>query len=190
MKPGTVIPVVYTRSIRQLVVAGIAALAATANILAAGTVTIDSDISPMVPQSEVLAHVDLSTPINTVFILPLRDPVGAENYATHVNTPGDPLYQQYLTPEQFGAKFGPSEADYDVVLTWAKSNGLQPGELSRSRTTLSLNGTAAQFETLLQTRINNYRAPDGRLYYSAAIAPTVPETVAPQVKGYHRNLQL
>ena len=136
----------------------------------------------MVPKSEVLAHVDLSTPINSVFVLPLRDPIGAADYAIRVNTPGDPLYQQFLTPEQFGAKFGPSEADYDAVLTWAKSNGLQPGELSRSRTTLSLNGTAAQFETL-QTRINNYRAPDGRLYYSAAIAPSIPETVAPQVKG-------
>ena len=76
MKPGTAIPVVYTRSARQLFVAGIAAFAATANILAAGSVTIDSDTSPMVPKSEVLAHVDLSTPINTVFVLPLRDPVG------------------------------------------------------------------------------------------------------------------
>jgi subtilase family serine protease len=149
MKPGTVIRVVYTRSARQLFVAGIVAFVATANTLAAGSVTIDSDISPMVLKSEVLAHVDLGTPINTVLVLPLRDPVGAENYAMRVNTPGDPLYQQFLTPEQFGAKFGPSEADYDVVLTWAKSNGLQPGELSRSRTTLSLNGTAAQFEALL-----------------------------------------
>jgi subtilase family serine protease len=183
MKPNTVIPVVYTRSVRQLVVAGIAAFAATANTLAAGSVTIDSDISPMVPTSEVLAHVDLSTPINSVFVLPLRDPIAAENYAIRVNTPGDPLYQQFLTPEQFGAKFGPSETDHDAVLTWAKSNGLQLGELSRSKTTLSLNGTAAQFEALLQTRINNYRAPDGRLYYSAAIAPSIPETVAPQVRG-------
>ena len=183
MKPGTAIPVVYTRSARRLFVASIAAFVATANTLAAGSVTIDSDISPMLPKSEVLAHVDLNLPVNTVFVLPLRDPIGAENYAMRVNTPGDPLYQQYLTPEQFGAKFGPSEADYDAVLAWAKTNGLQPGELSRSRTTLSLNGTAAQFEALLQTRINNYRAPDGTLFYSAAIAPTVPETVAPQVKG-------
>jgi subtilase family serine protease len=48
---------------------------------------------------------------------------------------------------------------------------------------LSLSGTAAQFEALLQTRINNYRGPDGRLYYSAAIAPSVPETIAPRVKS-------
>ena len=89
MKPGTVIPVVYTRSVRQLVVAGIAAFAATANTLTAGNVTIESDISPMVQKSEVLAHVALS--VNTVFVLPLRDPVGAENYAMRVNTPGDPL---------------------------------------------------------------------------------------------------
>src|SRR5258708_30826445 len=105
MNSGTVIPVVYTRSVRQLVVAGIAAFAVTANTLAAGNVTIESDISPMVPKSEVLAHVDLNLPVNTVFVLPLRDPVGAENYAMRVNTPRHPLYPQFLTPDQFRPKF-------------------------------------------------------------------------------------
>ena len=178
----TVVEELYTRSVRQLAVLGIAAFTG-ANALAAGSILIDSDISPMLSKSEVLAHVDLNMPINTVFVLPLKDPAGAESYAMRVNTPGDPLYQQYLTPEEFGAKFGPSETDYDAVLTWATGNGLKPGEPSRSRTTLSLNGTAAQFEALLQTRINNYRGPDGRLYYSAAIAPSVPETIAPRVKS-------
>src|SRR5260221_9238569 len=144
MNAGTGNPAGYTGSGRQLVVAGLAAFAGPANTLAAGNVTIESDISPTVQKSEVLAHVDLNLPVNTVFVLPLRDPVGAENYAMRVNTPGDPLYQQFLTPEQFGAKFGPSETDHDAVLTWAKSNGLQPGELSGSRPTLSLNGTAAR----------------------------------------------
>lgn len=177
----TVVEELYTRSVRQLAVIGIAAFAG-ANALAAG-VPIDSDICPMLSKSEVLAHVDLNMPMNAVFVLPLKDPTGAENYAMRVNTPGDPLYQQYLTPEEFGAKFGASETDYDAVLTWASGNGLKPGEPSRSRTTLSLGGTAAQFEALLQTRINNYRGPDGRLYYSAAIAPSVPETVASRVKS-------
>jgi kumamolisin len=168
-------------SVRQLAVIGTAVFAG-ADALAAG-VPIDSDICPMLSKSEVLAHVDLNMPINTVFVLPLKDPAGAESYAMRVNTPGDPLYQQYLTPEEFGAKFGASETDYDAVLSWATSNGLKAGEPSRSRTTLSMSGTAAQFEALLETRINNYRGPDGRLYYSAAIAPSVPETIAFRVKS-------
>jgi len=178
----TVVEKLYTRSLRQLAVIGIAAFAGV-KASAAGNVTIDSDICAMLSKSEVLAQVDLNMPVNTVFVLPLRDPGGAESYAMRVNTPGDPLYQQYLTPDEFGAKFGPSEIDYNAVLNWATSNGLKPGERSRSRTTLSLTGTAAQFEALLQTHINNYRGPDGRLYYSAVSAPSVPEAVAPRLKS-------
>jgi hypothetical protein len=82
----TVVEELYTRSVRQLAVVGIAAFAG-AKALAAGSITIDSDLSPMLSKSEVLAHVDLNLPVNTVFVLPLKDPVGAESYAMRVNTP-------------------------------------------------------------------------------------------------------
>ena len=57
-KKRTVAEELYTRSVRQLAVAG-------ANALAAGSITIDSDLSPMLSKSEVLAHVDLNLPVTT-----------------------------------------------------------------------------------------------------------------------------
>jgi subtilase family serine protease len=170
------------RGARQLAAIAIAAFTGV-SAFGTASVQIDSDIAPMVSKSQVLAHVDLNMPISMVFVLPLEDPAGAESYAMRVNTPEDPLYKQYLTPEQFGVRFGPSETDYNAVLTWAISTGLKPGETSRSRTTLSVRGTAAQCEALLNTSINNYRGPEGRLYYSAATTPSVPEAIARRVKS-------
>jgi subtilase family serine protease len=170
------------RGARQLAAIAIAAFTG-ASAFGTASVQIDSDIAPMVSKSQVLAHVDLNMPISMVFVLPLEDPAAAESYAMRVNAPEDPLYKQYLTPEQFGVRFGPSETDYNAVLTWATSTGLKPGEPSRSRTTLSVRGTAAQCESLLNTSVNNYRGPEGRLYYSAATTPSVPEAIARRVKS-------
>lgn len=33
-------------------------------------------------------------------------------------------YHQWLTPEQFGSKFGPSDADLQVVESWLQYHGL------------------------------------------------------------------
>jgi Pro-kumamolisin, activation domain len=120
------------RGARQLAAIAIAAFTGV-SAFGTASVQIDSDIAPMVSKSQVLAHVDLNMPISMVFVLPLEDPAGAESYAMRVNTPEDPLYKQHLTPEQFGVRFGPSETDYNAVLTWAISTGLKPGEPSRSR---------------------------------------------------------
>jgi hypothetical protein len=48
--------------------------------------------------------------ISVTIALKLEDPAGAEAMMQHVSTPGDTLYQQFLTPERFAAQFGPSEA--------------------------------------------------------------------------------
>jgi kumamolisin len=96
----------------------------------------------------------------------------------HVSTRLHPLYGRYLTPEQFGDRFGPSKTDYSALVEWAKANGLKINEQSRSRTTLSVRRTAGQFERLFKTQINNFRGPDGREFFSASIAPTAPEALS------------
>ena len=38
--------------------------------------------------------------------LPLGDPVGARQYADAVSNPASPLYRQFLSPDEFGYRFG------------------------------------------------------------------------------------
>ena len=87
----------------------------------------------MVSKSVVTSHTDVNKIINVVLALKMRDPEGAANYALHVSTRLHPLHGQYLTPEQFGDKFGPSKADYEGLIAWAKKNGLEINEENRGR---------------------------------------------------------
>jgi subtilase family serine protease len=120
------------------------------------------DFSPLVAKSTVTSHTDPAKEISVIFVLPLSDADGAAGFAQRVNTPKDDLFGRYLTPKEFAATFGANERDYQTLESWAKTNGLKVSQQSVSRTTLTVRGTVAQFEALFNTRINNYRSPDGK----------------------------
>src|SRR6185295_9763332 len=45
--------------------------------------------------------------------LPLRDRSDLTNLLQQIYNPASPSFRQYLTPEQFTARFGPTEQDYE-----------------------------------------------------------------------------
>jgi kumamolisin len=59
--------------------------------------------------------------------LPLRNREALTHLLEQLYNPASPKYRQYLTPQQFAEKFGPSEEDYQVVIAFAKSSPPQLG---------------------------------------------------------------
>jgi len=55
-------------------------------------------------------------------------------------------YHAWLTPEQFGQRFGPSDQDLKTVTGWLESHGLQVTRVSKGRTVIEFSGTAAQVQ--------------------------------------------
>jgi len=53
--------------------------------------------------------------------------------------PGSQFYQQWLTPEQFGKRFGISQHDLQQVTAWLKSFGMDVEEVPASRRTVVFN---------------------------------------------------
>ena len=163
----------------QIFAAGFS-LSAVGSASEAAYVRIDGDLAPALARSDALSPSDPNKTINIVLLLRLKDSAGAQIYAERVNTPGDSLYKGYLTPQQFGDRFGLEQSAYDTLKASVVKSGLTINEPSLSRTTLSVHGSVAQIESFLQTTINNYRAPDGMTYYSAATGPVV----APEISRY------
>lgn len=141
------------------------------------------ELSPLVAQSALLGAVEQSQSISVILALPLSDPQGAADFVRHVSKPGDPLFQQYLTPEEFAAKYGANAADYAALKEWATKSGLSVVHESLARSCLTVRGSAAQLQTLFKTQLNNYRSSDGKEFYSAAFRPTIPDEIASRVSG-------
>jgi subtilase family serine protease len=140
-------------------------------------------LSPLAAQSALLSAVEQNQPISVILALPLSDPQGAAEFVRHVSKPGDPLFHQYLTPEEFAARFGANSDDYAALKQWATNNGLSVVHESLARTCLTVRGSAAQLQTLFKTQLNNYRSADGKEFYSASFRPTVPDEIASRVSG-------
>jgi len=137
----------------------------------------------MVAKSALLSAVDSQKQISVILSLPLSDSKGAAEFVERVSNPKDPLYRQYLTPDEFAERYGADAGDYAVVKEWATANGLIIAHESLARTLLTVRGTAAQFEILFKTALNNYRSADGQEFYSAGVEPTIPDAIATKVTG-------
>jgi subtilase family serine protease len=141
------------------------------------------ELSPLVAKSTLVAPVDGGKQISVLLALPSSDPTGLAEFVHHVSTSGDPLYHQYITPQQFAQKFGGNADDYAYLKSWATANGLQVSQESVSRINLVVRGSASQLENIFKTQLNTYRAADGQTFYSAGVKPSVPAELASRVSG-------
>jgi subtilase family serine protease len=180
-KKQTVIGKIQRGSVLSLAVLATLKLSGASAI--AGNIKVNSDLPSALAKSATVSHLEPSKSMNVVLVLASKDPSGAAEFVRRVSTPDDPLYGKFLTPEQFGAAYGPDDADYEAVKAWATQNGLSLNEISLSHTTLSVHGTVAQFESLFATNFDNYQASDGRTFFSASTTPSVPAEIAPRLTG-------
>lgn len=136
-----------------------------------------------------LAGATLMAPLSdtasmTIVLVPaLRDPAGAATFASAVNTPGNPLYRQFLTPQQFADKFAMTSAQYASLVAWATRSGFGVNEISAGRTELSVTGSAARIGQMFGVSLNTYRAADGTLFHAPASPPRMPAEISSLVSG-------
>ncbi len=100
-----------------------------------------------------------------------------------MNTPGSPNYHKWLTPDQFGAQFGPSDQDIATVTTWLTNHGFNVSKVNPGRQTIEVSGSVAQLRSTFHTQIHQYSI-NGQVRYANAGNPEIPEALAPVVGGF------
>jgi subtilase family serine protease len=143
----------------------------------------DIELSPLVYKSALVAPLAGSQEISVALTLPSSDPAGLAAFIKHVSTPGDPLFHQYLSPEQFAQRYGGNEADYIAIKNWAVANGLTVSQESVGRINLTVRGQVSQLQKLFKTQLNTYQTSDGETFYSAGVKPAVPAEIGSKISG-------
>ena len=129
------------------------------------------------------AAVPAGEPIHLQLTLPLRNSGELDQLLTRQYDPSDPLYGQYLTPEQFAERFAPSEAQYDAVTRFAQANGLTVTGRHPNRTILDVTGPAGAVESAFNTRLSRFQATDGRIFRAPEVDPAIPTALAGTLSG-------
>lgn len=104
---------------------------------------------------------------------------------------GSPDYQRWLTPEQFGSRFGLSQGDINKVTGWLESQGFHIETAPASRNMITFSGTAQQVESALHAEMHRY-VVNGKAHYANGSDPSVPAALAEVVLGFRGldNFQL
>jgi subtilase family serine protease len=92
-------------------------------------------------------------------------------------------YHQWLTPQQFGSDFGPSERDVATVTSWLRSHAFRVNFVYPSGTLLDISGTAGALRAAFHTTIHRYNV-NGVRHIANANSLHIPAALAPVVVGF------
>ncbi len=95
---------------------------------------------------------------------------------------GSPDYQRWLTPEQYGSRFGLSQGDINKVTGWLESEGLQVDSIPASKNAIVARGSAQQVAAALHTEIHQY-VVNGKAQFANSSGPSVPAALAEVIAG-------
>lgn len=87
--------------------------------------------------------------------------------------PDSAEYHHWLTPEEYAARFGASDADVAKISAWLESQGLTVTGVARGRNSVFADGTAAQVDQAFQTEIHRF-VRNGETHFANATEPSLP----------------
>jgi len=107
-------------------------------------------------------------------VLPLRNEADLESFIQKVNDPTHPSYHRFIAPEDFTAKYGPRQEDWDALVAFAEAHGLEVTGGSLGARDLHLLGTVADIERAFNLSLRVYQHPtENRTFFAPDREPTV-----------------
>jgi subtilase family serine protease len=100
--------------------------------------------------------------------------------------PTSPLFHQWLTPDQFAARFGMAQSDLNKVQNWLLQQGFSIDSVARSRNLIRFSGNVNQVERAFSTQMRYYKV-GGAQHFAPSTDLTLPSALAAVVLAV-RNL--
>jgi len=158
-----------------LLVAGlVAGIRQPALAQAAGKQLLSGHVPPAVSRVQPVGRLAGETTLQLAIGLPLRNAGALTNLLRQIYDPASPNYHHYLTPAQFAEQFGPTAADYQRLIAFARANGLQVTTTHPNRVLLDVSAPVANIEKALHVTLRTYPHPtEKRNFYAPDAEPSL-----------------
>ncbi len=124
-------------------------------------------------------------PMNRMLLVLRRSPeeqAALSKFMEEQQSKDSPNFHKWLTPQQFGARFGPADADIQTVTDWLTRQGFQHIKVGAGRTTIEFSGTVGQVSNAFHTEIHRYQV-NGEARQANSGDPQIPAALTPVVAG-------
>ena len=133
------------------------------------------------PSDVEIGETDPDEVLDFSVVLRQPHPELLQRFLAGLHDPSSPDYRRYLTPDEFGRRFGPPDAEIEKLTAWLASRGFEIAAPPAQRTSLAVRGTARavneSFGVSMRDRIDDL----GRPYHAPDREPQVPSTVREMV---------
>ena len=123
--------------------------------------TLRGHVPPVVAHLTSVGNLPATRQLNLAIGLPLRNQAELDEFLRELSDPASPNFRKFLTPEEFTARFGPTEADYAAVKDFARTNGLVVTGTYGNRLLLDVGGPAARGGKRFSRHVADVSASDG-----------------------------
>ncbi len=124
-------------------------------------------------RAQAIGHLPANQVMQLDVVLPLRDPAGLKSFLSDVYDPHSFSYRRFLTVPEFTERFGPSQADYDAVIAFAKANGFEVVGGTRDGMEVQIKGSVSAVEKAFHVNMVSYKHPsEDRTFYAPDREPT------------------
>jgi pseudomonalisin len=130
--------------------------------------------------------VDLGATVHVALVLS-RDAAAEaafEQLLADQQNPASPVYHQWLTPQQVGQLFGPTQSDMSAVSAWLTSQGLKIDSIAPSGVIIRASGTMAMVGGAFHTSFGMFGVGN-RQRLSVVSEPLIPAALSPVIRSVH-----
>jgi hypothetical protein len=155
-------------------------------------VTVSRTTSPLLAKSVETGRLPGGQNLGRMLLLlapSVEQEQAAAQLVSDLHDPSSPSYHQWLTPTEYGQRFGVADADATLVQQWLQSRGLTVHEVSQSRHFITFSGTVSQVEGAFATEMHGYTyKQNGKeaSFISNSTDIQIPAALQPVVKGVVR----
>jgi len=148
-------------------------------------ITLRGNTHPATQSGKDLGPVDSEMLLTRMQLLLQRSPeqqAALDAFMVEQYDPNSPNFHHWLSPEQYGQLYGPSDADIATLTAWLQSQGMTVSSVSKGRIAIEFNGTAGQIKQAFHTELHHYTV-HGEAHIANNSDPKIPEAISPVVMG-------
>jgi subtilase family serine protease len=125
-------------------------------------------------EAKLVGHLPATQTMRFDVVLALRHQPELQDFLRDLYDPSSSSYKHYVTVPEFTERFGPSQEDYDALISFAKNSGFTLVGGSRDSMDVQFKAPVATVEKAFHVSINVYQHPtENRTFFAPDREPTV-----------------
>src|SRR5438132_4493178 len=129
MKVNRIQPRLFLAALAVAVIVGLASWMSPAGKAQSNKQNADNNqqrnVRSEIREAESLGQVEDEASFDLIVSLKMQNREDLDRLITELHDPSSTHYHEWLTPEQFGERFGPSASDYEQVADWLTARGFE-----------------------------------------------------------------